>query len=125
VIGILMVTGNAANQALSTCLKYAPARAREEIPSPANINPAMFLPKGPMQYVRYAGSLTTPGCAEGVDWYGALFYMMIAYSRRCAPGGGGAAGSGGRGGLHCAFAFRESTRTRTPATASHQPIKYA
>jgi carbonic anhydrase len=69
VVGVLMEPTGAPNQALAAALKYAPAKAREEVDSPAAINPAMFLPRsGSMQYVRYSGSLTTPGCSEGVDW---------------------------------------------------------
>ena len=71
-LGILMDSTGAPtpNAALGTTLKYAPPKPRDEAPCPAAINPAQLLPRsGSMAYVRYNGSLTTPGCNEGVDWY--------------------------------------------------------
>lgn len=78
VIGVLMETNGPPNQVLTSVLKYAPPKAREEIVSPATINPAALLPRGPMNYVRYAGSLTTPGCSEGVDWYVMLDTISVS-----------------------------------------------
>jgi carbonic anhydrase len=74
-----MDSNGAPNPVLQTTLKYAPAKAKAEAPSPALINPAQLLPRaGSQQYVRYSGSLTTPGCAEGVDWYVMLEPITIS-----------------------------------------------
>jgi carbonic anhydrase len=34
-----------------------------------HLNPSLFLPRHRSNFITYAGSLTTPPCSEGVNWY--------------------------------------------------------
>ncbi|PNH02191.1 Carbonic anhydrase [Tetrabaena socialis] len=74
VLGIMLEPGGLIkNPALQTALEVAPEVPLAKKASPKGINPVMLLPKktkgGARPYVHYPGSLTTPPCSEGVDWF--------------------------------------------------------
>jgi carbonic anhydrase len=85
----MLEVGNTPNPALFTALKYAPAEARKEAQCPITIDPKQLLPRGQnnWQYVRYTGSLTTPGCSEGVEWYVMLQPTTVTPEQVGARGG--------------------------------------
>ena len=66
VVGVLMTRGPSSG-ALSLVFDHLPSAigVREELP--AAFNPRDLLPRSLVHY-RYAGSLTTPPCTEGVRW---------------------------------------------------------
>jgi carbonic anhydrase len=66
VVGVLHAIG-AENAALAPALAGLEASVGEEIALPA-MDPSAFLPADHAMY-RYAGSLTTPPCSEGVRWH--------------------------------------------------------
>ncbi|MBV9261155.1 MAG: carbonic anhydrase [Pseudolabrys sp.] len=66
VVGVLMATGNA-NPVFKKVVSTMPAAAGQSIKADAAINPNGMLPAN-RAYYRYAGSLTTPPCAETVQW---------------------------------------------------------
>ncbi|KAI8470997.1 MAG: alpha carbonic anhydrase [Monoraphidium minutum] len=78
VLGVLMESPGTPNAGLAAALKYAPAKARESTPSPVAIDPKSLLPRAGGGYIRYSGSLTTPGCNEGVEWYVMLDTVTIS-----------------------------------------------
>ena len=65
VIGILLEEG-AENPAYQPFLSNLPKEENEEIPG-VEINVAALLPSSQTTF-RYAGSLTTPPCTEGISW---------------------------------------------------------
>lgn len=68
VVGVLLNVGEY-NMALAELWKRMPAReSAEQIYRNVMINAAELLPKR-KEYFRYMGSLTTPPCSEGVNWY--------------------------------------------------------
>jgi carbonic anhydrase len=66
VVGVLMVTGEP-NAAFSKIISTMPAKEGPAVKADAGINPNAMLP-AKQGYYRYPGSLTTPPCAEIVEW---------------------------------------------------------
>ena len=73
VLAVLVQPGGAANSTLDAILKAAPADPAAP-PSPLQLPFSLLslLPRpadGQRHYATYRGSLTTPPCSEGVEWF--------------------------------------------------------
>lgn len=69
VLGVLIREGDE-NATLQTILDNMPHIPEEEnADTGININPLSLLPQNRKDYYSLAGSLTTPPCSEGVNWY--------------------------------------------------------
>jgi carbonic anhydrase len=66
VVGVLMSTGKA-NPAFARVIATMPAKQGAPVKADAGFNPNAMLPTK-LSYYRYPGSLTTPHCAETVEW---------------------------------------------------------
>ena len=66
VVGVLMSTGKP-NAAFAKVVATIPAKEGPPVKADPAFNPNDMLPKK-LSYYRYSGSLTTPPCAETVEW---------------------------------------------------------
>ncbi|RKH16828.1 carbonic anhydrase family protein [Corallococcus sp. CA041A] len=68
VVGVLIEEG-AVNAALFTAFRHLPRHMGEEsVPAGALLNASALLPRD-KAFFQYAGSLTTPPCTQGLQWY--------------------------------------------------------
>lgn len=70
VLGVLFEEGDA-NTAFADILANAPASKGSHTAAGKYLKPGVFLPEGDEveSFYRLMGSLTTPPCSEGVNWY--------------------------------------------------------
>lgn len=76
VVGVLIQEG-AANPAFQPVWEHLPANAGEEETFDAQVDAATLLPSDQTTF-RYDGSLTTPPCTEGINWF--LMTNMVELS---------------------------------------------
>lgn len=68
VVAVLVKAG-AFNQAFQAILDHAPSQAGQSVDTTLSIQPNALLPLHSEHFYTYAGSLTTPPCSEGVQWF--------------------------------------------------------
>jgi carbonic anhydrase len=68
VVGVLIEEGSKPNATLQTIIDNTPKEPGEN-PSGVVVDPWSLLPNARKKYTTYAGSLTTPPCSEGINWY--------------------------------------------------------
>ena len=69
VLGVLIEIGQE-NEVFQTVLDNTPYTGKDSNQNPsASINPVLLLPRDKRHFYTLAGSLTTPPCSEGVNWY--------------------------------------------------------
>ncbi|GJL76130.1 carbonic anhydrase [Nitrosomonas sp.] len=69
VLGVLIEVGEE-NEMLQAILDHMPYEAGvDNTTSHVKVNPAKLLPRHRKHFYTYAGSLTTPPCREGINWY--------------------------------------------------------
>lgn len=70
VVGVFLQEGAQSNLAFEAILNHIPAKEGDHNTATGiKISPASLLPKDKAHFYTYAGSLTTPPCSEGVNWY--------------------------------------------------------
>lgn len=67
VVGVMMQAGNS-NAALEPVWTATPKEANKEVALTAQVNPGDLLP-ATQSFYHFKGSLTTPPCSEGVNWF--------------------------------------------------------
>ena len=68
VLGVFFKVGRY-NSTLATILSNQPSAKSHNASTGLQIDPMRLLPEDKTRFYAYAGSLTTPPCAEGVNWY--------------------------------------------------------
>ncbi len=68
VVGVLIETGDKPNKTLQTIIDNTPSEPGHNA-SDVIVNPNDLLPAQRKPYYAYAGSLTTPPCREGIEWF--------------------------------------------------------
>ncbi|CAM6086812.1 unnamed protein product [Calypogeia fissa] len=75
VVGVMLDASKNAvpNKCLSASLAFVPEEHGLSVDAPIMVSPSLLLPPirkdGSRGYVHYGGSLTTPPCSEGVEWF--------------------------------------------------------
>lgn len=79
VIGVFVQKGEH-NETFQKILDASPAKTGTTVDIPSTLNPAQLLPRDLKHFYTYAGSLTTPPCTEGIQWY--LFGEPVQASQK-------------------------------------------